>query len=260
MNRFRTGLLFSLLLLINLSASVYGQRKSDLMAEIDTLLIRLAATEDSLNQSIKLQKASKTMADAYAAQVLELKDANATLLKNLGNFAEVSNKNTAALNQALSSLASREDELSKIVNELTRNDSLIIALLSDAKQSLGPEARVKVAGGSLIISQSLEVVFGSDTGTEVKPAAQQWINSMAALLKIHPEMQVSIEGLSMVGDLSKAAVQATAVLNALRKDEMLQNRSIWVTGRDGNFSEGIDIVLHPDYRKFYFTVKGEMQR
>ncbi|MFM1878996.1 MAG: hypothetical protein RLZZ241_1862 [Bacteroidota bacterium] len=260
MYRLKIGFFIGFIGIIQMATPVHGQRRSDLMAEIDSLLIRLSTTEDSLNQSIKQQKASKTMADAYAAQVTELKDANATLLRNLGNFAEVSNKNTAALNQALSSLASKEDELRKIISELTRHDSLIIALLSDAKQTLGPDARVKVAGGSVVISQSLEVLFGKDTGSSVVSASENWITAVTGLLNNHPEMQVTVEGLSMIGDLSLAAVQATAVLNSLKKNEALKNRSILVTGRDGNFSEGIDIVLHPDYRKFYYTVKGEMQR
>jgi hypothetical protein len=136
----------------------------------------------------------------------------------------------------------------------------VIALLSDAKRTLGPEAKVKVAGGALIVSESLETLFGSDTGSKVKPEAEPWINGVIGLLKAHPEMQISIEGLTMIGDLSIAAIQATAVMNALRKDEALKNRSLWASGRDGNFSEGIDIVIQPDYRKFYYSVKSEVQR
>lgn len=260
MFKIKYPLLSSIIILLTFTTGVLGQRRSDLMAEIDTLMIRLAAVEDSLARAHKEQKASKTMADAYAAQVFELKDANATLLKNLGNFAEVSNKNTAALNQALTSLASRDDELRKIVGELTRHDSLIISLLSDAKKTLGPDAKVKVSGGSLIVSESLEALFGSDTGLKLQPEAENWINGVIGLLKAHPEMQISIEGLTMIGDLSHAAIQATAVMNALRKDEALKNRPLWASGKDGNFSEGIDIVIHPDYRKFYYSVKSEMQR
>lgn len=260
MPNLKHSLIYCVLILIGCSTQVLGQRRSDLMAEIDTLMIRLASVEDSLVQAQKEQKASKAMAEAYAAQVFELKDANATLLKNLGNFAEVSNKNTAALNQALTSLASREDELSKIVGELTRNDSLIIALLSDAKKTLGPDAKVKVAGGSLVVSESLETLFGSDTGSKVIPEAENWINGVIALLKAHPEMQISVEGLTMIGDLSMAAIQATTVMNSLRKDDAMKNRPIWASGKDGNFSEGIDIVIQPDYKKFYFSVKSEMQR
>lgn len=240
--------------------AIQGQRRSDLMAEIDSLLIRLANTEDSLAQAIKNQKASNIRADAYEAQVSELKDANATLLRNLGSFSEISSRSSEALNQALSALSSRENELSKITGELTRNDSLTLALLSDSKLTLGPDAKVKVAGGSLIISESLETLFGSDTGSELKPTSESWLSGISNLIKAHPEVQIRIEGLSMIGDLALASKQALSVMNALRKIPELKNKPMAVTGRDGNFSEGIDIVLHPDYRKFYFGIKNDIKQ
>lgn len=248
-----------LVLLVGLIPSLQGQRRSDLLTEIDTLKARLAKTESTLAEAQKQEKASRAMAESYEVQVNELKDANATLLKNLGNFAEVSNKNTSALNQALESLASREGELKGIVETLSRNDSLIIALLTDAKQTLGPEARLKAAGGSLVISGSLEQLFGSDTGTSVVPGAASWVQGVGNLMKAHPSLAVSVEGLTMIGDLSLAAQQATAVMNALRGQPGLENAVMSARGRDGNFSEGVDILLHPDYRAFYQSVKSEMQ-
>lgn len=248
-----------LALFAGLIATSHAQRRSDLLIEIDTLKARLARTETALSQAQKQQKASQAMAESYEAQVNDLKDANATLLKNLGNFAEVSNKNTAALNQALASLASREGELKGIVETLSRNDSLIIALLTDAKQTLGPDARLKVSGGSLVVSGSLGELFGSDTGTSVIPGAEAWVEGVGNLMRAHPSLAVTVEGLSMIGDLSLAARQATEVMNVLRVQPGLENAIMSARGRDGNFSEGVDIVLHPDYRRFYLSVKSEMQ-
>lgn len=256
-NSLRLGLL---ILLLGQAVPALGQKRSELMTQIDTLKARLARTETELNQAQKQQKASQAMAESYEVQVNELKDANATLLKNLGNFAEVSNKNTSALNQALSSLATREGELKSIVETLSRNDSLIITLLTDAKQTLGPNAKLKVSGGSLVISGSLDELFGSDTGTAVVPGAASWVEGVGNLIRAHPSLGVTVEGLTMIGDLSIAAVQATAVMNALRGQAGLENAVMSARGRDGNFSEGVDVLLHPDYKGFYQTVKSEMQR
>lgn len=255
-NGLRVGLL---LLLLGQATQALGQKRSELMAEIDTLKARLTKTETELAQAQKQQKASQTMAESYEVQVNDLKDANATLLKNLGSFAEVSNKNTAALNQALASLANREGELKKIVETLSRNDSIIIALLTDAKMTLGPDAKLKVAANSLVISGSLEELFGSDTGTTLTSGAATWISGVAKLIQAHPSLGATVEGLSMTGDLSLAAQQATAVMNALRGEPGLENSSLSARGRDGNFSEGVDILLHPDYRGFYQSVKSEMK-
>ncbi len=257
--RMRSNVL-ALVLTLGLTSVMVGQRRSELQTQIDTLKARLSKTESQLAQAQKQEKASKAMAESYEVQVNELKDANATLLQNLGNFAEVSNKNTSALNQALASLSAREGELKSIVETLSRNDSLIIALLTDAKQTLGPEARLKVSGGSLVISGSLDDLFGSDTGTSLAPGAATWVEGVGNLMRAHPSMGVSVEGLSMVGNLSLAAQQATAVMNALRGQPGLENAAMSALGRDGNFSEGVDVVLHPDYKAFYQAVKGQMKR
>lgn len=248
-----------LVLLAGQISPALGQRRSDLLVEIDTLKARLARTEEALTQAQKQQKASQAMAESYETQVNDLKEANATLLKNLGSFAEVSNKNTSALNQALESLATREGQLRKFVETLSRNDSLIIALLTDAKQTLGPDARLKVASGSLVISGGLEELFGSDTGSALIPGSAPWIEGVAQLMQAHPDLAVTVEGLSMIGDLSLAALQATSVMNALCGQPGLEKAVLSARGRDGNFSEGVDILLHPDYRGFYQSVKSEMQ-
>lgn len=250
----------ALLLIILLGTSLaHGQRKSELVAEIDTLRARLMRTERSLSEAQAREKASLAKAESYESQVNELKDANATLLKNLGNFAEVSNKNTSALNQALGSLNAKEGQLRAMTESLSRDDSTLIALLTDAKRTLGPDAQLKLAGGSLVISGSLEQLFGSDTGTELTEGSGMWLERVSQLVTAHPELAVTVEGLSMTGDIALAARQGTAVMNALRDTYNLTTSRMVCRGRDGNFSEGVDILLHPDYRGFYNSVKSQMK-
>lgn len=249
-----------LLLLVTLllvAGSALGQRRSELQAQIDTLQSELMQTRRELAESQASEKASLARADSYEKQVGELKEANATLLKNLGNFAEVSNKNTSALNQALGSLQNKEQELRAMTETISRNDSSIIALLSDAKATLGPDAKLKVSGGGLVISGSLEQVFGSDTGTDITEEAGPWLQGISELLKAHPHLAVTAEGLSMVGDLALAARQGVAVMNALRDTYGIPAGRLSARGRDGNFSEGVDILIHPDYRNFYQQVKSQ---
>ncbi len=117
-----------------------------------------------------------------------------------------------------------------------------------------------MAAGSLVISGSLSSLFGSDTGTALTEAGGAWAQRVAALAKAHPELAVTVEGLSMTGDMALAANQATAVMNALQGTYEVPESRLQVRARDGNFSEGVDILLHPDYRKFYQMVKDEVKR
>jgi hypothetical protein len=239
---------------------LHAQRKSELLATIDSLQNQLRMANDSIATARASQRASQAQAQSYENQVNELKDANATLLKNLGSFAEVSNKNTAALTKALSSLEEREAELKNIVDTFSTHDSTIIALLSDAKSTLGPDTKIAVGSGSLVITASLETLFGSDTGVDVVDASKPWLEGVANLLKAYPQFSATIEGLSMTGEISLAANQATAVMNHFQKVLGIDATRLTARGRDGNFSEGVNILLHPDHKSFYSQVRSEIQR
>ena len=258
MKRITLQQVFTIGLVCFLSMGIHdlrAQRRSDLLAQIDTLQRQLREARSEISEAQQREQASLAQAESYQSQVTELKDANATLLKNLGSFAEVSNKNNAALNQALASLQAKEAQLNDMTASVGRNDSTIIALLSDAKRTLGPDARLKVASGSLVISGSLEELFGSDTGQQLTEGSATWLERVANLLKAHPQLAVTVEGLSMTGNLSLAALQGTAVMNALRDTYQVAPERLRARGRDGNFSEGVDVLLHPDYRGFYAGVK-----
>jgi hypothetical protein len=237
-----------------------AQRKSDLIAEIETLQTQVRDLEKSVSEAQAREKASEAKASSYEAQVVELKEANATLMQNLGSFANVSNKKEDALSKALEALNAKERQLKGIETSFSANDSTIIVLLNDAKRTLGPDAQLKVAAGSLVISGSLSSLFGSDTGTALTESGSVWAERVAALAKAHPELAMTVEGLSMTGDMALAANQATAVMNALQGAHQVPESRMQVRARDGNFSEGVDILLHPDYRKFYQMVKDEVKR
>ncbi len=183
-----------LMLFVGISAT--AQRKSELIEQIDALQAEVRSLQTSLSEVQAKEKASQAKAASYEQQVTELKEANNTLLQNLGNFADVSNKNSAALNQALASLNSREQQLKGIVEIMSGNDSTIISLLSDAKGTLGENTRLKVAAGSLVISGGLTELFGSDTGTELTEEGKAWLERVANLLKAYPDFGIGVDGLS----------------------------------------------------------------
>lgn len=248
-----------LFLLIGVCWVTQAQKKSELIAELNDLKIKLDSTENLLNESSRTEKASLAKAASLETQVNELQAANATLLKNLNSFAEVSNKNSAAVNQALASLEAKEDQLKGITDAISRNDSTIIVLLTNAKQTLGEEAKLKVAGGSLVVSASLTSLFVKDTEAEVSETALPWLEKVAQILKANPDVALTIEGLSMTGELNLAAQQATAVASVLQKNFEIDPTRMASRGRDGNFKEGIDLKLHPKFDSFYLNVKESMK-
>ena len=252
-------ILLSAILLTLAAMPSFAQKKSDLLAEIETLKSKLDSTENHVIEARKTEKIAVARAASFESQVLDLQDANATLLKNLNSFAEVSSKNSSAINQALGSLEQKENQLKFITDGIASNDSTAIVVLTNAKQTLGEDAKISVAGGAVIISATLDQLFGGSRNAELSEASSGLLEKMAALLKAHPKMKITIEGLTMTGEIDVAAAQASALSTFLQQNFEIAPQRMVTLGRDGNFKEGINFKLHPDYTEFYLMVKENMK-
>ncbi len=252
-------LLLSLLLLSATASTLTAQKKSELLAEIEILKSRLDSTESVVIEARKNEKIGISRAASFETQVKDLQSANATLLKNLNSFAEVSSKNSSAINQALSSLEQKENQLKFIIDGIASNDSTAIVVLTNAKQTLGEEAKIGVSNGAVIVSASLDMLFGNSSNTAITSTSEPWLGKFASILKANPKMQLTIEGLTMTGELDIAALQANAIAGLLQKNYEIDPGRIVTLGKDGNFKEGINLKLHPNYAQFYFMVKENMK-
>ncbi len=253
----RTLLLLTLFLVTY--STVQAQKKSELFAQIEALKSELDSVNGLVTTARKNEKVSTARAESFEGQVIELQDANATLLKNLTSFAEVSNKNSENINNVLASLEEKESQLKGINDAIASNDSTAIVALTNAKQTLGENAKVGVANGALVISESLDMLFGGSANTTVNPTAEPWIGKVAQLLKVNPSMSLTVEGLSMTGELGLATQQAAAIASLIQSKFEIDAGRIMVQGKDGNFKEGINFKIHPKYNEFYAMVKGNVK-
>ncbi|MFS4447420.1 hypothetical protein [Maribacter sp. 2307UL18-2] len=245
-------------LFLTLTTSIYAQRKSDLIAEVATLKMKMDSLNTEVTDARKKERVAQTESESFKSQVTELQDANATLLKSLTSFTEVSSKNSSNFNKAMEQLNEKERQLKAINDALAGNDSTALLVLTNAKQTLGENAKIGVSNGMVIISSDLSTLFESDTKATLKTEAEPWIQKIGQLLAAHPSMAVTIEGLSMTGDLDLPAQQASSVRNALQKLEIAPDR-ITALGKDGNLKEGVLIKIHPKFDAFYQMVKAHMK-
>ena len=245
------------LLLILTICAVHGQKKSELLDQIQNLRIELDSVQGLVSSAKQGERLSNTRTEALQVQVTELQDANATLLKNLNSFTSVSNKNSENINMVMASLQAKESQLRLINDAIASNDSTALVVLTNAKQTLGENAKIGVANGAVVISTDLTSLFGSDDSTAIVTDAGEWVQKIGQLLQLNPETAVTIEGLSMTGNLELPAQQAASVGNALQKSEVSPER-ITTLGKDGNLKEGVVIKIHPNYGDFYKMVKESM--
>ncbi len=239
--------------------SLHSQKKSELIAEILTLKTQLDSVKAEIFEARKNEKVSLAEATSYKEQVVELQDANTTLLKNLSSFAEVSSKNSDNISKAMTSLNEKEKQLKSINDAISSNDSTAVIVLTNVKQTLGEDVKIGVSGGAVVISNNLIALFGGDTSTSVTTEAQSWLEKVANILTANPKMALTIEGLSMTGNLPLATQQAAAISEVFQKQFTIAPERITILGKDGNFKEGINLKVHPKYDVFYRMVKENMK-
>ncbi|WP_209400568.1 hypothetical protein [Pseudozobellia sp. WGM2] len=250
--------LLTLCLLVFTMLSVQAQRKSDLIAEIDALKSQLDSINSELLESKKTERIASAKSASYESQVTELQDANNTLMQNMKSFAEVSNKNSSIVTSAMESLEAKEKQLKSIKDAIATNDSTTIVILTNAKQTMGENAKIGVNEGTVVISSDLNSLFGNDTGDKLTSEAEGWVEKIANILKANPKTSVTIEGLSMTGDLNIPAQQALSVAAQL-KQLGIEGERIVSLGRDGNLKEGVQVGIHPSFTDFYLMVREEMK-
>ncbi|MFK7814019.1 MAG: hypothetical protein AB8B59_16095 [Maribacter sp.] len=251
-------ILLSLSCLLVFSISVSAQKKSELMAEISTLKSQLDSVTNKVAEAQRNEKASLVKAESFESQALELRDANKTLMKNLNSFSQLSSQNSTNMNTAMESLNAKEKQLKGINDAIASNDSTALVVLTNAKQTLGENAKIGVSNGMVIISSSLASLFGGDTESTITTESEPWVQKIGQILTANPNMAVTIEGLSMTGNLDLPAQQATAISNALQRLEIAPER-ITALGKDGNLKEGVVIKIHPKFDEFYNMVKENMK-
>ena len=145
------------------------------------------------------------------------------------------------------------------MDQTRKNDSIAIVILTQAKQTLGPDAKIGVSNGSVLISNSLDFLFGGDTTAVLSEGATEFLDKVGQLIVAHPERAISIEGLNITGEFDLTYTQMLAVANHLLTVEGVTPERLQLLAKDGNFKEGILIRLAPDSTNFYEMVKGEFK-
>jgi len=244
-----------LILFLIIATSAFSQRKSELFAEIDTLKTKISKVEQELAVAKREISSSTAEAEALKAQNASLRDANATLLGNMSNFSELSKQNSDNVDRAMEALARKERQLSGINDMISANDSTAIVSLTQIKKTLGENAKVGVQGGIVVISNSLNSLFGSDSASELTEEGKTWLTGVANVIKANPNFKAEVEGLNITGEFGPTYNQVAAIASELVTNLEVPAESIAVSAKDGNFKEGINIKLQPDYKGFYAKAK-----
>ncbi|SNZ00087.1 hypothetical protein [Flagellimonas pacifica] len=249
-----------IILCLILTTVGFSQKKSELFAQIDDLKTNIKSVEQELAETKRKVSSSKAKAETLEIENVSLRDANATLLKNLSSFSELSKKNSENVNKTLAALSRKEKQLSVLNEMIASNDSTAIVLLSKVKQTLGEGANADVNEGAIVISNSITNLFGSDTSTDLTDEGKTWLANVAKVIIANPTLKTQIEGLNITGEFAVTLDQTASVSKELIGALQVPADAIGISVKDGNFKEGVAIRLQPDHKGFYDRAKERLTK
>jgi hypothetical protein len=237
--------------------TIQAQKKSELIEQNQDLKYKLDSISRMVSTSQRNEKLANQRSDEYQSQVMELQDANATLMKNLNSFAALSSQNSENINKTMAALERKEKQLKGVTDAVASNDSTAVVILTNTKQVLGENAKVGVADGSVIISEKLDYFFTDGVGVNVSSESIGWIENVAKVANASPTSVITIASLNITGEMNIAIQQATAIASILIKDFGVNGERIIAVAQDGGLRESLQIKFQPDYKAFYDMAKGD---
>lgn len=239
--------------------SLQGQKKSELISQNQDLKFQLDSIKRIVSDAQRNERIGIQKADELQSQVTELQDANATLMKNLNSFATLSSQNTANISKTLETLALKEAQIKSIIGGFSSADSTALVVLTNAKKTLGENAKIQVNDGVVIISEKLDYFFADGLGTTLLESSKELLAKVGTLLNANPKAGITVTGMNITGELNLALAQAASVSSELISSAGVDGSRIQVRAKDGGFKESIQIAIHPNYKAFYTKAKEEMK-
>lgn len=249
--------LFALALCIH--AGLQGQKKSVLIAQNQELKFELDSINSIVSGAQQSERISTLKSEQLQKQVSELQDANATLLKNLNSFAALSSQNSSNINKTLATLERKEAQLKGIIGDFSSADSTALVVLTNAKRTLGENAKVQVNDGVVIISEKLDFFFADGLGTDLLESSKELLEKVGNILNANPKAAITVVGMNITGELNSALNQAAMVSSELISGYGVAGNRINVRAQDGGFKESVQITIHPDYKAFYAKAKADVK-
>jgi len=265
--------IMSLLLVICITGIGWAQKKKELILKVDELATELQDTRSALSASKQEAAKYKAEMDAVNFQLEELRATNASLLQNLNNFTELSNKKTDNIGKSLETLRNKEKQLKTINTALTQTDSVTLALLTTFKNVLGTDAKTGLNNGAVTIVLDNTFLFNEvDKNYKVMENALPVLEKIAMVLKKQPKLKILVEtnsnalefkDLKLTDNWDLSALQAASVVRALTDIYAIAPERMQAIGKSEYGFDGIEtttkIRVQPPYESFYKTVKEMMK-
>lgn len=246
------------LILILITSSVFAQKKSELIEQVNELSSELRTTKTTLGETQRNLNISESKAKSLEEQLNELKAINESLLENLNTMISTSNERSSNIGKTLEALKLKESQIKFINDNFSTNDSIALLVLTDLKKTLGEDARIAVENGSVSVLLDNSFLFGDKVNNAtVNASAKDFLGKVAASINKYTSLAISIESI-VTDNWGLSTNRASAVAETLQSSFQVAPERLLAVGKSGS-SEAIYIRFYPKFDSFYFKVREKLK-
>lgn len=216
----------SLLLTSCVTSKKYAELESKQKNTQDLLNTATVKLNDCLSEKSGLSAENSTLKN----QVNYLNATNGDLIKQIGDFTDLTIKGAENLEKSLESMKEKDVTINKLRDAITRRDSVNLALVQSLKGVLGDlndtDIEVNVEKGVVFVSISDKLLFKSGS-INVSSKAREVLGKIATVVNNKPDFEFLVEGhtdsQSIKTDCMKdnwdlSVLRATTVVRILQDD------------------------------------------
>tara|TARA_R100000935_G_scaffold1439_1_gene4583 strand:- start:139697 stop:140557 length:861 start_codon:yes stop_codon:yes gene_type:complete len=149
-----------------------------------------------LNDCLEERSGLRAQNESLKSQVASLNATNGDLIRQVGDFTDLTKKGAENLEKSLESLQEKDLTIRRLQDALTRKDSVTLALVTSLKKEVGlddEDIEINVEKGVVFISLSDKVLFKSGS-YNITNRASEILGKVATVINGKPDFEALVEG------------------------------------------------------------------
>ena len=235
-----------------------------------------------LNDCLEERSGLRAQNESLKSQVASLNATNGDLIRQVGDFTDLTKKGAENLEKSLESLQEKDLTIRRLQDALTRKDSVTLALVTSLKKEVGlddQDIEINVEKGVVFISLSDKVLFQSGS-YKITSRASEILAKVAKVINDKPDFEALVEGHTdnvpyrsgvLLDNWDLSAKRATAIvrelvnLGANPSQLIAAGRSEFVpkvpntTAENKSINRRTKIYVLPKIDQFYEMVETSME-
>lgn len=199
--------------------------------------------EEQSAESARRRTQLESEIDALNKQLAFVKENNTTVLNQLKDLSVLSATQAESVKKSLENIGAKDVYIQNLQSEMSRKDSLNMALVMNLKGALADvndkDVEIKVEKGVVFISISDKMLFKSGN-SDVTDAAKSVLGKVAQVLNANPQIEFLVEGHTdsvpiktncVVDNWDLSVKRATAVTRILQNTYNIDPTRMTAAGR-----------------------------